>query len=225
MQKLKRMKFQDYIQVLNLLTPSESPGFTFHNKGRMFIKYRWSTLFLLTDTQTCLNTSTSMSSVTVWQRDQKNLDSGLIHTAFSSLSLPVCFSFPSSSVVSFACPLSQAHGHGFPPELSQWKTRCFQVPQGSFSMQPNPETFQQGGLVTKPCLTVVTPWDVACQSSLSMRFSRQEYWSRLPFPSPGNLPKPGIKHWSPALTGRFFTSWATGEASSKDQTGNHLPAS
>ena len=38
-----------------------------------------------------------------------------------------------------------------------------------------------------------TPWTVACQAPLSMRFSRQEYWSGLPFPSPGDLPDPGIK--------------------------------
>jgi len=53
-------------------------------------------------------------------------------------------------------------------------------------------------LVTKSCLTV-TPWTVAHQSPLSMEFSRQEYWSVLPFPSPGDLPNPGIKSMSPAL--------------------------
>ena len=44
-----------------------------------------------------------------------------------------------------------------------------------------------------------TPWTVAHQASLSMGFSRQEYWSGLPFPSPGDLPNPGIKPGSPAL--------------------------
>ena len=44
-----------------------------------------------------------------------------------------------------------------------------------------------------------TPWTVAHQSPLSMGFSRQEYWSRLPFPSPGDLSNPGIKSESPAL--------------------------
>ena len=42
-----------------------------------------------------------------------------------------------------------------------------------------------GGLVTKSCTTLGTPWTVACQAPLSMRFSRQEYWSGLPFASPG----------------------------------------
>ena len=41
-----------------------------------------------------------------------------------------------------------------------------------------------GGLVAKSCLTLATPWTVACQAPLSMGFSRQEYWSGLPFPSP-----------------------------------------
>ena len=56
-----------------------------------------------------------------------------------------------------------------------------------------------GGLVTNLCLTLVTPWTVACQDSPSMRFSRQEYWSGFPFPSPGDLPNPEIKSGSPAL--------------------------
>ena len=56
-----------------------------------------------------------------------------------------------------------------------------------------------GGLVAKSCLTLVTPWTVAHQAPLSMGFSRQEYWSGLPFPSPGDLPDPGIEPGSPAL--------------------------
>ena len=45
----------------------------------------------------------------------------------------------------------------------------------------------------------VTPWTVAYQASLSMEFSRQEYQSGLPFPSPGDLPDPGIEPRSPEL--------------------------
>ena len=44
-----------------------------------------------------------------------------------------------------------------------------------------------------------TPWTVAYQASQSMEFSRQEYWNGLPFPSPGDIPDPGIKPVSPAL--------------------------
>ena len=56
-----------------------------------------------------------------------------------------------------------------------------------------------GGLVTKLCPTLVTPGTVVHQAPLSMGFSRQEYWSGLPFPSPGDLHNPGIKPRSPAL--------------------------
>ena len=59
----------------------------------------------------------------------------------------------------------------------------------------------------------MTPWTVAHQAPLSMEFSRQEYWSGLPFPSSGDLPKP--RDWTrvSCITGRFFTIWATREAS------------
>ena len=53
-------------------------------------------------------------------------------------------------------------------------------------------------LVAQSCLTV-TPWTAAHQAPLSLRFSRQGYWSGLPFPSPGDLPNPGIEPGSPAL--------------------------
>ena len=45
----------------------------------------------------------------------------------------------------------------------------------------------------------VTPWTAAHQAPPSMEFSRQEYWSGLPFPSPGDLPDPGIEPGSPTL--------------------------
>ena len=60
-----------------------------------------------------------------------------------------------------------------------------------------------------------TLWTVARQAPLSMGFSRQEYWSGLPFPPPGDLPDPGIKPeslMSPALAGGFFTSSTAWEA-------------
>ena len=56
-----------------------------------------------------------------------------------------------------------------------------------------------------------TPWTVVSQAPLSMGFPRQEYWSDLPFSFPGDFPNPGIEPASPALTGRFFTSWAAGK--------------
>ena len=55
------------------------------------------------------------------------------------------------------------------------------------------------GLVAKSCLTLVTPWTVARQAPLSKGFPRQDYWSGLPFPSPGDLPDPGVEPKSPTL--------------------------
>ena len=49
------------------------------------------------------------------------------------------------------------------------------------------------------CDSFATPWTIACKPLLSMEFSRQEYWSGLPFPSPGDLPNPGTELRSPAL--------------------------
>ena len=61
----------------------------------------------------------------------------------------------------------------------------------------------------------VTPWTVARQALLFMEFSRQEYWSGLPFPSPGDLPDPGIEPELPvfpALAGGFFTTELPGKS-------------
>ena len=65
--------------------------------------------------------------------------------------------------------------------------------------------------LAQSCPTLAAPWTVAHQAPLSMGFSRQEYWSGLPFPSPGDLPDPGIKPGSPALQA-LFIDWATREA-------------
>ena len=65
--------------------------------------------------------------------------------------------------------------------------------------------------VTQSCPTLVTLWTAAHQAPLSMGFSRQEYWSRLPCLSPGDLPDPGIEPQVSCTAGRFFTNWATRE--------------
>ena len=57
----------------------------------------------------------------------------------------------------------------------------------------------------------VTPWTVAHQALLSIGFPRQEYWSGLPFPFPGDLPDPEIEPTSPALAGKFFTTEPPGK--------------
>ena len=58
----------------------------------------------------------------------------------------------------------------------------------------------------------VTPWAVAYQAPLSMGFSRQEYWSGLPFPSPGDLPDPGIEPGSPTLQADTWPSELQGRS-------------
>ena len=63
--------------------------------------------------------------------------------------------------------------------------------------------------VTSYCFA--TPWTVGCQAPLSMEFSSQECWNELPFPSPGDLPIPGIEPMSPALAHGFFTTEPPGK--------------
>ena len=67
-------------------------------------------------------------------------------------------------------------------------------------------------LVAQLYPTLWTSCTVACQALLSMGFSRQEYWSGLPFSSPRDLPNPGTESMSPALAGGFFTAEPPGRA-------------
>ena len=76
-----------------------------------------------------------------------------------------------------------------------------------------------GGLVTKSCLTLVTPWTAAHQASLSMGFPRQDYGRSLPFSSPGDLPNSGMEAMCPALVGGFFTT----EPPGKPKNSHHGP--
>ena len=67
----------------------------------------------------------------------------------------------------------------------------------------------------------MTPWTIAHQAPLSMGFSSQEYWSGLPFPTPGNVPDTGtepISLVSPALAGRFFTTEPPGKPQKLNNT-------
>ena len=101
-----------------------------------------------------------------------------------------------------------------------WKLEraCFLVQEGSPSCMPLQDERDERGLWVLCCVCVpsssavsdsfLTSWTVAHQAPLSMEFSRQEYWSGLPFPTPGDLPNPGIvkpaSPMSPASAGRYF---------------------
>ena len=77
-------------------------------------------------------------------------------------------------------------------------------------------------LVAQLCPTLCNPmYCISCQAPLSIGFSRQEYWSGLPFPSPGDLPNPGIEPGSSALQADSLPSEPTGKpirASAMDLT-------
>ena len=71
----------------------------------------------------------------------------------------------------------------------------------------------------------VTPWTIAHQPPLSMGFLKQEYWSGLPFPPPGDYPNPGMEPKSPvslALAGRFFTTAPSGKPQ-RGRSGHYIP--
>ena len=69
-----------------------------------------------------------------------------------------------------------------------------------------------GGLVAKSCLPLMTPWTKACQAPLSMGFPRQEYWSGLPFPPPGDLPNwPRDQTHISCTVDRLFTTEPPGK--------------
>ena len=76
-----------------------------------------------------------------------------------------------------------------------------------------------GGLVTKSCPTLVTPWTVAHEAPLALGFPRQEYWSGLPLPSPGDLPDPGIELRSPALQADSLPTEHQGKPCQRQETG------
>ena len=70
-----------------------------------------------------------------------------------------------------------------------------------------------------------TPWTVAHQAPPSMGFSRQEHWSGMPFPSPGDLPNPGIKPRSPSLQADALTSEPPGRPLGKRERKDFFPKS
>ena len=69
-----------------------------------------------------------------------------------------------------------------------------------------------GGFVTESCPTLATSWAVARQATLFTGFSRQGFWSGLPFPSPGDLPNPGIEPESPTFQAEALLSKPPGKS-------------
>ena len=100
------------------------------------------------------------------------------------------------------------------------------IHHGNGSSGPSPPNPEEDNTLQSPkrglacmCMLIrvqlfVTPWTVAHQALLSVQFFRQEYWSQLPCPSPGDLPDPGIKPTSPvspALAAGFLTTMPPGK--------------
>ena len=128
------------------------------------------------------------------------------------------------------CSLSGSSIHGiFQARVLEWSAILqFQIsdlnflrPSFKVKVGPYPASLRADMRIYRPSMPVcvlsrfsrvqllATPWTVAHQVPLSLGFSRQGYWSGLPFPPPGDLPNPAIKHTpltSPALTGGFFTT-------------------
>ena len=106
---------------------------------------------------------------------------------------------------------SQRVGH-------DWATKLNWTDSSPFSLEF--QTFVQLNVVKKMkvlvaqlCMTLATPWNVACQVPLSMEFSRQEYWNGEPFPSPGDLLDPGIEPGSSTLQAVSLLSETPGKSS------------
>ena len=98
------------------------------------------------------------------------------------------------------CALLHSWPLGF--RLSLWDGHCLSLSVSNTDLC---------ALFIELCLTLYSPWTVAHQAPLSMELYKQEYWSGLPFPTPRDLPNPGIKPASlvsPALADGFFTTLA-----------------
>ena len=98
--------------------------------------------------------------------------------------------------------------------MSQPGQRQLQLPVQAHKRDPNKTSTPTVTACFYECVFALSHIQLfaACQAPLSLGFSRQEYWSGLPCPPPGDLPDPGIKPaslLSPALAGRFFTTRAT----------------
>ena len=114
-----------------------------------------------------------------------------------------CHPAISSSVIPFcSCPQSLPASESFPvSQLFTWGDQSIGVSALASVLPVN----------TQDCSPLEIPWTVARQTPLSMGFPRQEHWSGLPFPSPEDLPNPGIEPTTPVLAGRSFITVPPGK--------------
>ena len=120
----------------------------------------------------------------------------------------------STSVTSFSCPQFFPAPGSFPmSQILAWGGQSIAVSASASVLPINIQGWFPLGLAVSHSVVSnsVTPWTVGHQGPLSMGFPGQEYWSGLLFPSPGDLPNPGIDQFS-HIAGSFFTIWAIREA-------------
>ena len=122
-------------------------------------------------------------------------------------------------------PTPATHAHGCPPSFVLPGTKAPSLPTGAQPWAGCLALPSSGSRYDVPCTPhfpaafsrfsgvrlFVTPWTVAHEDPLSVKLSRQQHWSGEPFPSPGDLPDPGMEPVSPALTGGFFTTEPPGK--------------
>ena len=130
-----------------------------------------------------------------------------LHASYSNFPLAICF-----NMVMY---MFQSYSQFIPPSPS------LAAPTSLFSVCVSISCAANGFISTISLAVViqllsharlfVTPWTISCQVHLSMEFHRQEDWNGVLFPSPGDLPNPGIKSTSPALAGGFFITKPPGK--------------
>ena len=114
------------------------------------------------------------------------------------------------------------HLHPTPPQTKIWKMCSFMKEQQAIKQAITSycKAFMELSVSIRVSHSVIsdsaTPWTVAHQSHLSMEFSRQDYWSGLLSPSPGDLPNPGIEPRSPALQADSLPSGPLGKPKCKE---------
>ena len=142
----------------------------------------------------------------ILKRDSTSLLLILCDTMWISYSITLVAAWKQNSGFKFSLSSSLPFSSLWFPKQRGWREAWGEgdrereiLAHNGLSLFFNSSYFSGGGLVAKSCPTLATPRTISCQAPLSMWFSRQEYWSGLPFPSPGDLSDPRIEPRSPAL--------------------------